>query len=581
LIEAMTDFPFPWTDLAARDSAPTEGLLQAAQALWGQALRFDPSDPLWPDRDRVVVSQPGLMDRLRDMTGDVDAGLDMSRAPPGQAIGTAVGLALAEARLSARFGRSLVDHRTWVLCDGADLETGVALEAAALAGMLGLARLCVIAGVAQSDTSGADRFAASGWSVRRVSCEVPGPDGQMDREAVRNAVVAAIAATVRARRPMLIICTQAAGIGSGRPTTDDAAVPAWAAVAARGRTARRGWQRRAFRHRLRAEFTRWQNGAAPPLWEVDWARAWRTNGGSGTPASPLAAAGHALGQIAQLRPELTCLTLAPPDHDPQHTALAIACGTRDHGMAALLNGLGLHGALLPFGVISAVSIDRLRPALRLAAVMRQQVVHLLCDEGAALQGADMIWLPVEQLASLRAMPNVFLFRPCDPVETRAAFTSALARTDGPSVIVLDGRPDTRRPDTEAAPHGGTLPLGIGPEQGAYVRSGPNVARDVTLIASGHEVAVAEALRRRLAGHGIEACVVSLPCWKQFARTDATYREAVLGTAPRIGLERASGFGWERWLGTEGLFLGAEAIANGCDDALLARVRAHLAAITTA
>jgi len=528
--------------------------------LWTRLLRFDPTDPSWPDQDRIIISSrklTGLLNAMNTLSGQQssprNAHLDMTLAPPGQGLATAVGMALSERRLSRRFGHSLVEHRVWAFGCENDLETGVALEAAALAGTMQLDRLCAVIAMQDSGHNAhLARFAASGWTIRRIDSSRP------------DAVQAAFTAAQRSGKPCLIACFE---VTPTPPASHDPVLTSlWATIASRGHTARRAWHRRLLRHRQRAEFERMLAGTLPPLWHEDWDRLWIN---TQTLPSTLRAGAHGLALLTALLPELNCLWLSGSDAPWLETGAlsqALACGTQDHGMAALLNGIALHGGLIPCGVISALSIDRLRPALRLAALLERRVIHILCDEGATLDGEDAAWLPVEQLASLRAMPNVHLFRPCCPNETRAALTAALARHTGPTVIAVDESPCA----VNATPALRDCTLG------AYVLEPESYRRDVTLIASGRDVATAQTLRQTLRTSGIDAALVSLPCWKLFAAQPAAYQQQVLGTAPRIGIESASGFGWERWTGTNGLFLGPEDLIPRRIDAMTTRIREFLA-----
>ncbi len=231
-------------------------------------------------------------------------------------------------------------------------------------------------------------------------------------------------------------------------------------------------------------------------------------------------------------------------------------------MATLANGLSLHGGLLPVLALPAIAADRIRPALRMAALTGRKMVLLLTEDGLSASAEGAAFQPVEQLAALRAMPGLFVFRPCCAVEAVECLELALRRQDGPSVIML-GREVVRT---------GRLPSGLN-----RVRRGGHVAaegrkRDVTLIASGAEVELALGARALLLADGIEAAVVSLPCWELFDRQDRGWRDAVLGDAPRIGIEAGGRFGWDRWIGPDGHFVGLDGFgASGEPDEL----RAHL------
>ncbi len=551
--------------------APGLGMADVASLLWSRVLRFDAADPHWPDRDRFVVSGARFAPLLRallGLTGDQVAsdapmfgfgqhpGVEMAVGPAGQGIATGAGMALAERLLAARFGHSLVDHRTWVLACETDLAAGVALEAAALAGQLRLDRLCVLfemdaAGAAGSETGGPmARFAACGWSVRSIDGHDP------------EALAQALAGALRSRRPNLIACR----VGEDRNAKRESAAPAaprvWRECGSRGAAARRSWLKRLVRHRQRQEFERVIAGQLPPHWRRDWRGAFRhleepLTGGPGSPRGSVEA-------LLDLLPEFVGASSAPGGQRSEpalQIGRRLCFGTQEHAMAALLNGVALHGGLIACGTASFISVDRMRPALRLGALMRRQVIHLLTDDGLALGEDGAAWQPVEQLASLRAMPNVAVFRPADAIELMECWDLALHRTDGPSVIAAPADRDRaatpRRSAGNACARGGYVVA----EADARDTGRPTVThasrRDVTLIATGPELTVALAARLRLARRQIAAAVVSLPCWELFSRQSPAYREAILGTAPRIGIEAASGFGWERWLGADGVFIGMD------------------------
>jgi transketolase len=221
-------------------------------------------------------------------------------------------------------------------------------------------------------------------------------------------------------------------------------------------------------------------------------------------------------------------------------------GIREHGMAAAMNGIALHGGLIPYSGTFFAFTDYMRPALRLAALMRQRVIHVLTHDSIGLGEDGPTHQPVEHLASLRAMPNVFMFRPADTMETAECWELALRRADGPSLLALSRQslPALRTDATENRC-----------ARGGYVLAEASGPRQATLIGTGSEVSIAMAAREALAADGIAVAVVSLPCWELFAAQDEEYRAEVLGGAPRIGVEAGVGFGWERWLGPDGTFVG--------------------------
>ena len=554
------------------DGAPGGGMEVAASVLWNRFLRFDAADPRWPDRDRFVLSSGRFLPLLRALlrlTGHeaVGAGcghgqhpaIETAVGPPGQGFATAVGMAMAERALAGRFGRTLVDHRTWVLACETDLAAGVSLEAASLAGQMHLDKLVVLFD-ARSSTAGngqpgagfapeaMTRFAACGWAVRRVESADPA------------AITAAIAGAMRVRRPTLIACHPSPLPPPAHPRSQTDLADAWHTCGTRGGSIRRGWLRRLARHRLRDEFERATACRLPTGSQSTWQQAWVHTAG---PESTLATGRQGLAILCGLLPEMVTLHSsagagivgALPDaaratEFTERPARHLACGVQEHGMAALVNGLSVHGGLRPVLSASFMSIDRMRPALRLAALMGQAVIYLLTDDGLARGEDGAAWLPVEQLASLRAMPDVAVFRPADSAEVVACWELALRHANGPSLIALCPR---ALPDAQAD-HAGSR---IGCARGGYVLAASSGPRRATLIATGPEVAVALAARALLEKQGIPVAVVSLPCWELFSEQAASYRADILGKAPRIGIEAASGFGWERWLGDDGVFIGMD------------------------
>ncbi len=591
--------------VATAGDAPDAGMALVATVLWSRFLRYDVADPSWPDRDRFVLSSGRFLPLLRALLSSTghDAvppgcafgqhpAIETASGPPGQGFAAAVGMAMAERALAGRFGRTLVDHRTWVLACETDLAAGVSLEAAFLAGRMGLDKLVVLSDAAAGPGSQAEamtRFAASGWAVRRVDRDDP------------EALAAAMLRAMRNRRPTLLACQPARhsgwqpaprGDGSlGEP--DPGAEAGWAACGQRGAGTRRAWLRRLARHRLHDEFARTVTGRLPPDWRQGWTQGWtqawtqdqvgscqqRDRDGSGTspsrPAGTLGTARTGLTLLCGLLPEMVtlhsragaCFAAFLPHADGQaatgRAVRHLACGVQEHGMAALTNGVSLHGGARPVLGASVVSIDRMRPALRLAALMGQPVIYLLGDDGLQ-PGADGAgWQPVEQLASLRAMPEVALFRPADHDEMVACWELALRRDTGPSLIAVSSAALFPAATPAESPGDQTA---LRPDQccarGGYLRAPADGPRAATLIATGPEVAVALDARALLREMGISVAVVSLPCWELFAAQPAAYRADILGEGPRIGIEAASGFGWERWLGADGVFIGMDGFDTG-------------------
>ncbi|MDT7953144.1 MAG: transketolase [Acetobacteraceae bacterium] len=566
------------------------GMADAATTLWSRFLKFDAADPRWPDRDRFVLSAghgSTLLYALLHLTGhagmttadlarfrrlDSPAGghpeygahpaIEATTGPLGQGLSIAVGMALAERMLASRFGRSLVDHRTWVIASDGDLMQGVSHEAADLAGHLRLEKLTVLwdenSVSLDGDTAlshSADtlkRFAAQGWATKRVDGHDPGQ------------IAGALALALRSRKPTLIACRTLAGTRQGvREAEAPFAVPndvaeRWAGAGTRGAASRRAWLKRMAKHPMRGEFDRVTAGKLPEGWHERLAELRLAIAEAKRPLSGRDAGHRALTTLATLMPELVggstdtgsstrtrppgAVSISPGSYAGRY----IHFGVREHAMAGALNGIALHGGFLPYAGSFCAFSDYMRPALRLAAMMRLRLVHVLTHDGIGVGEDGPTHQPVEQLASFRALPNIHVFRPADTLETVECWELAIRRTGGPSVMVLSRQ--------ELAP----LRQDFGENRcarGGYVLQEADGPRQVTLIATGSEVAIALEARARLAELGIPAAVVSLPCWELFSQQDDSYRTDVLGSAPRVAIEAASGFGWERWIGEGGIFIG--------------------------
>ncbi|WP_298216381.1 transketolase [Acidocella sp.] len=590
------------------------GMADAATVLYRKFLKFDAAAPDWWDRDRFVLSAGHgsmLLYALLHLTGYEGMGIEelkrfrqlhspaaghpeygehpaieMTTGPLGQGFATAVGMALAERMLAAKFGKSLVDHRTWVIAGDGCLMEGVSHEAAALAGHLRLNRLTVlwddnsisIDGATSISTSEdtLKRFAAYGWATRRV-------DGHDF-----GALAAALAFAQKSAKPTIIACKTIIGFGAPHKAGTAAAhgaplggaeaeaakralgwehlpftVPEdiqrlWRETGARGAATRRAWLKRLARHPLRAEFERVMQGKLPE----GWAEA------MGAYKAELAAAAPKLATRQSSQKALEALVPAIPElvggsadltgsnltlvkgmaavEPGNYAGRYVFYGVREFGMAAALNGLALHGGLIPYAGTFFVFTDYMRPAIRLAALMGTRAIHVLTHDSIGLGEDGPTHQPVEHLASFRAMPNVLVLRPADAVETAEAWEIAIRNMKGPSLLVLSRQ---ATPALREQANGNLV------GRGAYVLAEAAGPRAATIIATGTEVALAMGARRRLAEQGVEVAVVSAPCLELFAQQDPAYQREVLGTAPRIGVEAACGFGWERWLGPEGVFIG--------------------------
>jgi transketolase len=593
------------------------GMADAATVLFSRFLKFDPSDPAWPDRDRFVLSAGHgsmLLYALLYLTGyegvtldEIKSfrqwgsktpghpeyghtpGVETTTGPLGQGVATAVGMALAERMANARHGNDLVDHFTYVIAGDGCLMEGISHEAISLAGHLKLARLIVLFDDNQISIDGSTslscsddhlaRFAASNWSVRRVDGHDP------------EAIAEAIGEERGTDQPSLIACRTAIGYGSpGRQGTEKAhgsplgseetaatrarlnwpyppfevpevVLKAWRSTGARGQRAHQAWQDR--RERLaparREAFDDALNGSLPDAYERALSEM-RTRFATGRPelatrqASQQVLQGLApalpllLGGSADLtHSNLTKASTQTPVTSNSYGGGYIHYGVREHGMAAAMNGIALHGGFLPYGGTFLAFADYSRPAIRLAALMGLRVIHVMTHDSIGLGEDGPTHQPVEHLASLRAIPNLLVFRPADAIETLEAWDCAIRSQRRPSILCLSRQAlPTFRSDARGKNRAAL---------GAYVVSAPEGPRDVTLIATGSEVAIAVQAARILADQGLRAAVVSAPCLELFTEQTDEYRRSVLGTAPRVGIEAAVEGSWPRWLRDTGEFVG--------------------------
>ncbi len=594
------------------------GMADVATVLFTKFMKFDPSDPHWPDRDRFILSAGHgsmLLYSLLYLTGYADmtldelkhfrqvgsktaghpeyghaSGIETTTGPLGQGLGNSVGFALAERLMAERFGRDIVDHFTYVISGDGCLMEGVGQEAITLAGHLGLGRLIVlfddngisIDGPTSLSTSEdhKKRFAAAGWHVQAV-------DGH-DPDAVQRAIRKARNVT---DKPSMIACKTVIGYGAptkagtaathGSPLGKDEIagareklgwsyapfeIPepiftAWRKVGSRGKSARRKWVKRhaAMAEPDRAEFDRRLKGDIPAAVgeAIDAFKArvasekpsWATRKSSQETLeviNPLLP--ETVGGSADLTGSNNTKTAALKANTPSDAGgRYVYYGIREHAMAAAMNGMALHGGIIPYGGTFLVFTDYCRPSIRLSALMGLRVIYVMTHDSIGLGEDGPTHQPVEHLAALRAIPGLHVMRPADTIETAECWQIALESKKAPSVIAL-----TRQnlPTIRDAGDGNRC------ARGAYILAG-DASATVRLIASGSEVHLALDARDLLAKDGIQATVVSMPSWDLFAAQDETYRHQVLGPdgTVRVACEAASGFGWERWLGSRGAFVG--------------------------
>ncbi|RWP78316.1 transketolase [Mesorhizobium sp.] len=520
-------------------------------------------------------------------------GIETTTGPLGQGISTAVGMALAERMLAARHGADLVDHFTYVIAGDGCLQEGISHEAIDLAGHLKLSRLIAfwddnaisIDGPTSLSTSMDQpaRFKAAGWHVQSV-------DGH-DMEAV----AAAIEAAQRSDRPSLIACRTVIGKGApnlggsekthGAPLGDaeiaatrenigwayapfevpDDILFTWREIAGRGQAARRAWEQRLAASPRRQAFESAVSGNLPDAVFEALGAFRKEHIEKATKVATRKASEMALGAInaateltvggsADLTHSNLTITkgmdrIAPDDYAGRY----IHYGIREHGMAAAMNGIALHGGFVPYGGTFLCFADYARGAMRLSALMGQRVVYVMTHDSIGLGEDGPTHQPIEHLAMLRATPNLNVFRPADIIETAECWELALKSKNRPSVLVLSRQnlPMLRQAHSDE-PHSDENRS----SQGAYVLREPAEHRAVTLIATGSEVEIAVAAAERLeAEHGVAAAVVSMPCWELFEEQDADYRKSVLGSAPRVAVEAAARLGWDRWIGDTGVFVG--------------------------
>ncbi|MFN3233035.1 MAG: transketolase [Alphaproteobacteria bacterium] len=594
------------------------GMADVATVLFTKYLKFESSDPDWSDRDRFVLSAGHgsmLLYSLLHLTGYPDVSLDdiknfrqlgspcaghpeygeaggieTTTGPLGQGVGNAVGMALAERLLNARFGDDVVDHRTYVIAGDGCLMEGISQEAITFAGHLKLSKLIMLFDDNQISIDGPTslstsedqigRFEAAGWHTQSVDGHDP------------EAIAAAIEAAQASDKPSMIACRTIIGFGSpnkqgtssthGAPLGDEEialtrealgwahepfVIPehilnAWNAAGSRGADAHLAWQQRfaALDADERAEFSRRMAGDLPAV--LNTAMADYIDGLVAEPvkvatrkASEMVlevingAVPETVGGSADLTGSNNTKTkeqgiVAPGDF----AGSFIHYGIREHGMAAMMNGMALHGGLIPYSGTFLVFTDYCRPSIRLSALMKQRVIYVMTHDSIGLGEDGPTHQPVEHVSSLRAMPNLDVYRPCDAVETAECWQVALETPDTPSIIAL-----TRQglPQQRLSKSAENLSA-----KGAYELLAADGDARITLFASGSEVSLAATARDALQADGIPTRVVSVPCFESFERQPQAYRDQVLGHGTVcIAVEAGVQQGWERFIGTEGAFVG--------------------------
>ena len=594
------------------------GAADIATVLYSQFLKFDPSDPKWPDRDRFVLSAGHgsmLIYALLHLTGYqamtieqlkkfrqlnsltpghpenfITPGVETTTGPLGPGIANAVGMAIAERHLNAEFG-DVVDHRTYVLCSDGDLMEGISQEAIALAGHLKLNRLIVLfddngitidGKLSLSDSvDQVKRFESAGWHAERIDGHDP------------QAIAAAIAKAQKADRPTMIACKTVIGYGApnkagsekshGSPlgaeeikgtreklgwphepfVIPDDILADWRKAGQRSSETRKAWDKKlgALAADTKAEFERRIAGQLPKALSEAVKSVKETLAKSPKEIATRASSEFALEGLVPAVPEMvggsadltgsnntrtkSMKTLSAADYAGRF----INYGIREHGMAAAMNGMALHGGIIPYSGTFLVFSDYCRPAIRLAALMGERVIHVMTHDSIGLGEDGPTHQPVEQIAALRAIPNLNVFRPCDAVETIECWELALRAADTPSVLAL-----TRQnlPQLRTTYNADNLCAA-----GAYeimAAEGDNV--DVSIFASGSEVAIAVEAAQLLNRQGKPARVVSVPCFELFLSLPAEQRHPIIGGAEvNVAVEAGVRQGWDEIIGANGVFVG--------------------------
>ncbi|SDG30665.1 transketolase [Alloyangia pacifica] len=586
------------------------GMADVATVLYSKHLKFDAKNPKWADRDRFILSAGHgsmLLYSLLYLAGDEQITLDevknfrqwgartaghpenfhadaieTTTGPLGQGIATAVGFAMGEEILRARFGKKVVDHHTYVIAGDGCLMEGVSQEAITLAGRYGLGKLIVFwdnngitidGKVELSDkTDQVTRFRSAGWEV----IEIDGHDPE--------AIDAAITAAKKSAEPTMIACKTHIALGHAAQdtskghgaltnaeqnaeakqnwgwTTGPFEVPAdvkswWEEVGSRGAADRAEWEERfaALSDSRQKEFTRQQDGDAPKKLSAVIRALKKQISEEGPKVATRKSSEMVLEVVNPIMPETVGgsadLTgsnntktgdLGVFDVDSRKGRY-VYWGIREHGMAAAMNGMALHGGLRPYGGTFMAFTDYARPSMRLAALMQIPTVFVMTHDSIGLGEDGPTHQPVEHLAISRATPNTLVFRPADTVETAEAWEVALTQKGTPSVLSLTRQnlPTVRR---EHKTNNLT-------SKGAYVLAEAEGKRQAIIIATGSEVEIALAARDALQAEGIGTRVVSMPCMELFAQQDEAYRKRVLPAGPvRVGVEAATRLGgWDRWL----------------------------------
>lgn len=587
------------------------GMADVAAVLFGCYINVCPDAPRWFNRDRFVLSAGHgsmLLYSLFYLLGYPDisiddiknfrqlnsktaghpefghlGGIDMTTGPLGQGISSAVGMALAERKINAEFGDNLCNHYTYVICGDGCLMEGISEEAIALAGLWKLNKLIVfwdnnnitIDGTVDKSnaTDQLARFTAVGWNTISIN----GHD--------YDEIATAIEQAQKSDKPTLIACKTTIGYGAphkqgtskvhGSPlgaeelallketlgwTAEPFVVPAeimasWRAAGQKSAAQYQEWQAKAQQN---AKFNAYINNQLPENWDASLNELKEKAIKEQTKVATRKASQMCLENLVQYVPQMIggsadlaasnltfvdgMQTITAADYSGNN----IMYGIREHAMGAIMNGLALHDGVIPYGGTFFVFSDYMRPSMRLAALMGLRVIYVLTHDSIGVGEDGPTHQPIEHLASYRAMPNINVFRPCDVVETAEAWQLAVLNEHTPSILALS---------RQSVP---TLRSAVAENltaKGAYIISAAENSPKATLIATGTEVSLAVAAQKQLRNLGIDVNVVSMPCWELFERQSIEYKQAVLGTAPRIAIEAGTTFGWERYVGDNGAIIG--------------------------
>ena len=592
------------------------GMADAATVLFNKFLKFNPSDPNWPDRDRFILSaghgsmliysllhltgyKAMTMEQIKNFRqlGSITAGhpeyghvpgVETTTGPLGQGISNGVGFALAERQMNARYGDELVDHYTYVIAGDGCLMEGISQEAISLAGHLKLNKLIVMwddnnitidGSVDISDsTDQKKRFEASGWSVIKVD----GHDARKVGNALRRAK--------KSDKPTLIACKTTIGKGAptksgtskvhGAPLGDeeiagtrkalgwahgpfevpDDVYKMWKRPGRKGRAAQKAWKARLAASNKSNDFNRAMKGELNIGWK-EAMQAYKDDLVANPPKlATRAASGNALKVLTESLSDMVSGSADLEGSNKTRTPATsseiqadnyggryVNYGIREHIMGAAMNGMALHGGIIPYSGTFLVFADYCRPAIRLSALMGVRVIYVMTHDSIGVGEDGPTHQPVEHVASLRAIPNLYVFRPADAIETAECWELSVERTNGPSLHALtrQGLPPVRTSaDKNMCSRGG------------YVLKAGEGADDIVLLASGSEVHLAVEAHKELSAQGISARVVSVPCMDLFLDQDEKYVRSVIGKdLPKIAIEAGIRQGWDGLIGRQGGFVG--------------------------